>query len=101
MCNTEVLHQRPSDDVGSHTLQSTRRHGSEDDCLKPVPNQDADQLLSDVSDSPLAPAIQQSLEDFEVNFGPIAGDDSDNQDTTLPWNPHDLSSMQVQCRTKF
>ncbi|XP_061757341.1 uncharacterized protein LOC133553304 isoform X2 [Nerophis ophidion] len=94
MGNTELLHTQPTEDVGSHTQQSTRRHGSEDDCLTPVPSQDADQLLSDVSDSPLNPAIQQSLEDSEVKFGPIVGDDSDSQDTTLPWNPHDLSSMQ-------
>ncbi|XP_061733753.1 uncharacterized protein LOC133536974 [Nerophis ophidion] len=94
MGNTGLLHTQPTEDVGSHTQQSTRRHGSEDDCLTPVPSQDADQLLSDVSDSPLNPAIQQSLEDSEVKFGPIVGDDSDSQDTTLPWNPHDLSSMQ-------
>ncbi|XP_061918217.1 uncharacterized protein LOC133659650 [Entelurus aequoreus] len=94
MGNTELLHPRPTEDVGSHTQQSTRRHGSEDDCLTPVPNQDADLLLSDVSDSALNPAIPQSLEDSEVKFGPTVGDDSDTQDTTLPWNPDDLSSMQ-------
>ncbi|XP_061893486.1 uncharacterized protein LOC133643095 [Entelurus aequoreus] len=49
--------------------------------------EDADLLLSDVSDSALNPAIPQSLEDSEVKFGPT-------QDTTLPWNPDDLSSMQ-------
>ncbi|XP_059187134.1 uncharacterized protein LOC131969919 [Centropristis striata] len=60
----------------------------------PVSNQDADQLLSDESDSPLALAIKESLEDFEVNFGPVIGGDGDNQDSTLPWNPHDLNSIQ-------
>ncbi|XP_044223232.1 uncharacterized protein LOC122993279 isoform X2 [Thunnus albacares] len=54
MGNTEVLHPRPSDDVGSHTQQSTRRHGSEDDCLKPVPNQDADQLHFTFNDGPVS-----------------------------------------------
>ncbi|GAA6215574.1 uncharacterized protein LOC111644431 [Lates japonicus] len=95
MSNTEVLHPPSSDDVGNHTRQSTSRHGSEDDCLMPVSNQDADQLLSDESDSPLALAIQASLEDVEVNFGPVCGDDGDNQDSTLPWNPYDFNSMQV------
>lgn len=95
MSNTEFLHPPSSDDVGSHTWQSTSRHESEDDCLMPVSNQDADQLLSDESDSPLALAIQASLEDFEVHFGPVTGDDGDNQDSTLPWNPHDLNSIQV------
>ncbi|XP_059189141.1 uncharacterized protein LOC131971628 [Centropristis striata] len=94
MSNTEVLHSPSSEDVGSHTLQSTSRHGSEDDCLMPVSNQDADQLLRDESDSPLALAIKESLEDFEVNFGPVIGGDGDNQDSTLPWNPHDLNSIQ-------
>ncbi|XP_049909959.1 uncharacterized protein LOC126396158 [Epinephelus moara] len=94
MSNTEVLHPPSSDDVGSHTWQSTSRHESEDDCLMPVSNQDADQLLSDELDSPLALAIQASLEDFEVHFGPVTGDDGDNQDSTLPWNPHDLNSIQ-------
>lgn len=66
----------------------------------PVSNQDADQLLSDESDSPLALAIQASLDDIEVNFGPICDEDGDNQDSTLPWHPHDFNSMQVQCRTE-
>lgn len=61
----------------------------------PSSNQDADQLLSDDLDSPLAPAIQASLEDDEVNFGPVSDDDADNQDSTLPWNPYDFNSMQV------
>ena len=78
MSNTEVLHPP-----------------SEGDCLMPVSNQDADQLLSDESDSPLALAIQASLEDAEVNFGPVFGDYGDNQNSTLPWNPHDFNSMQV------
>ncbi|XP_069376383.1 uncharacterized protein [Paralichthys olivaceus] len=60
----------------------------------PSSNQDADQLLSDDLDSPLAPAIQASLEDDEVNFGPVSDDDADNQDSTLPWNPYDFNSMQ-------
>lgn len=95
MSNTEVLHPPSSDDVGNHTCQSTSRHGSKDDCLMPASNQDADQLLSDESDSPLALAMQVSLEDFEVHFGPVSGDNGDDQDTTLPWNLHDLNSMQV------
>ena len=62
----------------------------------PVSNQDADLLLSDESESPLALAIQASLEDSEVYFGHVCGDDGDdNQDSTLPWNPYDFNSMQV------
>lgn len=34
------------------------------------------------------------LEDFEVQFGPISGHDADDQDSTLPWNQHDLNTMQ-------
>lgn len=98
MSNTEVLHSPSSDDVGNHTCQSTSRHGSEDYCLMLVSNQDADQVklvLSDEPDATLALAIQVSLEDFEVQLGPVCGDDGDDQDSTLPWNPHDLNSMQV------
>ncbi|XP_077375332.1 uncharacterized protein LOC144017529 isoform X2 [Festucalex cinctus] len=34
-----------------------------------------------------------SLEDDEVQFGPISGDD-DDQDSTIPWNASELNSMQ-------
>ncbi|KAG7509632.1 DNA polymerase epsilon catalytic subunit A [Solea senegalensis] len=40
-----------------------------------------------------AESIQASLEDVEVNFGPV-DDDGDNHNSTLPWNPHDFNSMQ-------
>ncbi|XP_019119966.2 uncharacterized protein LOC109139782 [Larimichthys crocea] len=87
MSNTEVLH--PPSSVGNHTRQSTSKQA-----WIYVSNQDANQLLSDESDSPLALAIQASLEDIEVNFGPVFGDEGDNQDSTLPWKPHDFNSMQ-------
>lgn len=96
MSNVEILHPPSSgDDDDNHTCQSTTRNGSEDECLMPVSNQDADQLLNDKLDPPLALAIQASLEDYEIHFGPVYGDNSDDQDLTLSWNPHDLNSMQV------
>ncbi|KAK1875118.1 LPS-assembly lipoprotein LptE [Dissostichus eleginoides] len=50
----------------------------------------ADELFE--SDSALALAIHASMEDFEVQVGPISGYDGD--DDTLPWNPHHLNSLQ-------
>ncbi|XP_060767144.1 uncharacterized protein LOC132874766 [Neoarius graeffei] len=68
MSDAEFLHQLSSDDPDSHTQQPT----------------------SVESESPLAFAIEASLEDSEVNFGPNTGDDDADQDSTLPWNPDDL-----------
>ena len=55
-------------------------------------HQDANKSLNEEAD--LALAIEESLQEFEVQFGSVVGDDEDNQDSTLPWNPHDLNSMQ-------
>ncbi|KAJ4931163.1 hypothetical protein JOQ06_025461 [Pogonophryne albipinna] len=51
-------------------------------------------LYADESDSALALAIHVSMEDFEVQVGPISGYYGDDQDDTLPWNPHHLNSLQ-------
>ena len=59
-----------------------------------------DQLSDPDHDAPLALAINASLEDFEVQFGPVTGLEGEDQDSTLPWNPQDLNIMQVYCRTK-
>ncbi|KAI9514167.1 hypothetical protein NQZ68_035631 [Dissostichus eleginoides] len=55
---------------------------------------DADELFAGESDSALALAIHASMEDFEVQVGPISGYDGDDQDDTLPWNPHHLNSLK-------
>lgn len=84
MSNTEVLHPPSSSDVGSHTSQTANS-------LMPVSSQETDRVYQ----SDMAIAIQASLEDFEVQFGPASRHGGDDQDTTLPWNPHDLNSIQV------
>ncbi|KAF3851988.1 hypothetical protein F7725_005343 [Dissostichus mawsoni] len=61
------------DDAGSNRCQSRSRHASQEDCLFPASNQDADELFAGESDSALALAIHASMEDFEVQVGPISG----------------------------
>ncbi|XP_046877352.1 uncharacterized protein LOC124468585 isoform X1 [Hypomesus transpacificus] len=56
--------------------------------------QDAEELPCEDSDFRLAFDIQETLEDSEVQFGPISDYDGDDQDYTLPWNPHDLTTTQ-------
>ncbi|KAK1897612.1 UDP-N-acetylmuramoyl-L-alanyl-D-glutamate--26-diaminopimelate ligase [Dissostichus eleginoides] len=84
-----------SSDSSPQTIgQSRSRHASQEDCLFPASNQDADELFAGESDSALALAIHASMEDFEVQVGPISGYYGDDQDDTLPWNPHHLNSLQ-------
>ncbi|KAF3857645.1 hypothetical protein F7725_010846 [Dissostichus mawsoni] len=61
---------------------------SQEDCSLPASDQDADELFE--SDSALA--VHASMEDFEVQVGPISG--YGGEDDTLPWNPHHLNSLQ-------
>ncbi|KAI9518339.1 hypothetical protein NQZ68_038610 [Dissostichus eleginoides] len=90
MISTEVMSSPSLDDAGTNLCQSRSRHASQEDCSLPASNQDADELFE--SDSALALAIHASMEDFEVQVGPISGYDGD--DDTLPWNPHHLNSLQ-------
>ncbi|KAF3840360.1 hypothetical protein F7725_019077 [Dissostichus mawsoni] len=94
MITTEVMSSPSLDDAGSNLCQSRSRHASQEDCLFPSSNQDADDLFAGESDSALALAIHASMEDFEVQVGPISGYYGDDQDDTLPWNPHHLNSVQ-------
>ncbi|KAF3857527.1 hypothetical protein F7725_009386 [Dissostichus mawsoni] len=94
MITTEVMSSPSLDDAGSNRCQSRSRHASQEDCLFPASNQDADELFAGESDSALALAIHASMEDFEVQVGPISGYYGDDQDDTLPWNPHHLNSLQ-------
>lgn len=66
----------------------------------PLSDDVADQLSDPANDAPPALAINASLEDFEIQFGPVTGLEGEDQDSTLPWNPQDLNIMQVYCRTK-
>ncbi|KAJ4937709.1 hypothetical protein JOQ06_002341 [Pogonophryne albipinna] len=101
MITTEVMSSPSLDDAGSNLCQSRSRHASQEDCLFPASNQDTDELFADESDSALALAIRASMEDFEVQVGPISGYYGDDKDATLPWNPHHLNSLQVYCRNTF
>ncbi|KAK1886938.1 PiggyBac transposable element-derived protein 4 [Dissostichus eleginoides] len=83
----------PNDSVQEKNEEDSR-HASQEDCLFPASNQDADELFAGESDSALALAIHASMEDFEVQVGPISGYYGDDQDDTLPWNPHHLNSLQ-------
>ncbi|KAI9546034.1 hypothetical protein NQZ68_031324 [Dissostichus eleginoides] len=94
MITTEVMSSPSLDDAGSNHCQSRSRHASQEDCLFPASNQDADELFAGESDSALALAIHASMEDFEVQVGPISGYYGDDQDDTLPLNPHHLNSLQ-------
>ncbi len=86
MSNTEVmvLDSPLSDDVGNHICQSMSKHESEVDCLMPSSNHDADQLSDPDNNAPLALAINTSLEDFEIQFGPVTGLEGEDQYSTLP-----------------
>ncbi|KAK1879471.1 putative nicotinate-nucleotide adenylyltransferase [Dissostichus eleginoides] len=78
MITTEVMSSPSLDDAGSNRCQSRSRHASQEDCLFPASNQDADELFAE-SDSALALAIHASMEDFEVQVGPISGYYGDDQ----------------------
>ncbi|XP_041841968.1 uncharacterized protein LOC121640323 [Melanotaenia boesemani] len=80
---TEILHSPSSDDVGNDSHQHTSWHEPED----------AEQFNNE-SDSHLAQAINASLEDFEVQFGPVSSQDGDSLDSTLPWNPDNINTHQ-------
>nr|XP_046264634.1 uncharacterized protein LOC124069480 [Scatophagus argus] len=67
---------------------------SEDDCVIFVSNEDADKLPSEESDFVLALDNEETFDGSEIQFGPISGYDGDDLDSTLPWNPDDLSAMQ-------
>ncbi|KAK1878979.1 LPS-assembly lipoprotein LptE [Dissostichus eleginoides] len=92
MISTEVMSSPSLDDAGSNRCQSRSRHASQEDCSLPASNQDADELFAGESDSALALAIHASMEDFEVQVGPISG--YMVMIDTLPWNPHHLNSLQ-------
>nr|XP_046242097.1 uncharacterized protein LOC124057672 [Scatophagus argus] len=91
---TEVLDSSSHDDVGSHTGQTKSGLESEDDCVIFVSNEDADKLPSEESDFVLTLDNEETFDGSEIQFGPISGYDGDDLDSTLPWNPDDLSAMQ-------
>lgn len=101
MCSTETLDPVSLDNVDSPPHQFLSRHESDDDCLAHESNGDADQLFGNGSDSSVDPAVQESIEDFEVRIGAASVGENIDQDSTLPWNPHDLNTMQVQSKTKI
>ncbi|KAF6729949.1 hypothetical protein FQA47_008711 [Oryzias melastigma] len=89
----EILHSSPPDDAGNNLHQPTSSHGVEDDCLILAFSEEAEQLDDD-SNPHLAQAINASLEDFEIQFGPHSGDDGASLDSTLPWNPETPNTYQ-------
>ena len=92
MTNAEVLNSPSYDDVGIHSGQSMSRLGSEEDYVMTGSYQDAEELPCEDSDFRLAFDIQETL-------GPISDYDGDDQDSTLPWTPHDFTTTQVYCNS--
>ncbi|XP_020555782.2 uncharacterized protein LOC110013663 isoform X2 [Oryzias latipes] len=88
----EILHSPPpDDDDGSNLHLPTSNQEVEDDCLILAFHEEAEQLVGEPN---LAQAINASLEDFEIQFGPHSGDDGASLVSTLPWNPDTLDTNQ-------
>ncbi|XP_023810815.1 uncharacterized protein LOC111948006 isoform X1 [Oryzias latipes] len=90
----EILHSPPPDDDDGNNLHlPTSNQEVEDDCPILAFHEETEQLVGEPNPH-LAQAINASLEDFEIQFGPHSGDDGASLDSTLPWNPDTLDTNQ-------